>query len=140
MLFSSHVLPEVEELAHRVLVLHRGRACAAGTLDVLQRTLEAETRLQVVLDPGASSSQAADADDAFMAAAAERLRAVAATLGIELLSHAGSTLEVRLDRPDARAALFQWLAESRLPVAEFRARKPDLEHLFRALVGGGEVA
>ena len=129
-LFSSHVLPEVEELAHRVLVLNRGRACGAGTLAELQQTLAAETRLRVVFETPLDAAAAQSLD-----AAAKRLAAEAVSLGAELLSAEGTELLVRLDRPEARGALFRWLADQQLPVAEFRAQRPDLEHLFRALVG-----
>ncbi|MFQ5749994.1 MAG: ABC transporter ATP-binding protein, partial [Planctomycetota bacterium] len=54
-LFSSHVLPEVQGLADRVLILHLGRVRAEGTLEELSRDLLPETLLRVVTegDPAA---------------------------------------------------------------------------------------
>lgn len=122
-LFSSHVLPEVEELADRVLVLHQGRACAAGTLAELEETLAAETLLQVRLGE-------------LVDGVAARLAVAASECGAELVSADGLELLLRLDEPASRDALFRWLAAEKLPVAEFRTLRPDLENLFRALVGG----
>lgn len=122
-LFSSHVLPEVEDLADRVLVLHHGRACAAGTLPELRQTVDAETLMRVRLEVAVAELPAQ------IAAAANELR-------VEIVDAQEDELLLRVADVAARDALFRWLAAEELPVAEFVAQRPDLDHLFRTLVGG----
>ena len=139
-LFSSHVLPEVEELADRVLVLLRGRTAAAGTLDELQATLASRSTLLVRLErpvPGFAEA---------LAAAAEELGVQPPTTtdardaSAEEAGAGEAELRVGLLRPEGRSALFRWLAAQELPVVELREERPDLESLFRTLVEEGPAA
>jgi len=73
-LVSSHILPEVEQVCDRVVIINRGRVVAQGRTDDLRRELlpppallvdadlGAETLLEVArgLDPAASAARAAD--------------------------------------------------------------------------------
>lgn len=120
-LFSSHVLPEVRDLASRLLVLHRGRCAAAGTLAELQRTLSTGAPLRVL----ARGAGAADRIGALAAPHGFRLERVEAATGAALL-RAGTQAD--------RAALFRALAAAELEVEEFATEAPDLEQVFLMLV------
>lgn len=95
--FSSHILAEVEQLADRILVLSRGRLVADGTLAAVRALLE-DRPFVVALET----------------AEARRLAASVATLpevrGVEIL---GDTLLVRTRNPQR---FFGWINE--LVVAE----------------------
>ncbi|MEW6072355.1 MAG: ABC transporter ATP-binding protein [Planctomycetota bacterium] len=49
-LLSSHILPEVEAVCPRVIILHRGRIAADGTQDELVRQLGSESRVSVEIE------------------------------------------------------------------------------------------
>jgi len=120
-LFSSHVLPEVRDLATRLLVLHRGRCAAVGTLDELQRKLQRSAPLRVL---------------ARGEGATERVTALASAHGFEperIEAATGAVLLRALATAD-RSALFRALAAEACAVEEFHTEAPDLEQLFLLLV------
>jgi len=118
-LFSSHVLPEVQGLADRVLILHLGRVRAEGTLEELSRDLLPETLLRVVTDGDPAALEEAWKQEETL------------TRDCPLISRRAATLEFRPASPAGSRALFAWLASRGEPVREFRQMAPDLETLFR---------
>jgi ABC-2 type transport system ATP-binding protein len=120
-LFSSHVLPEVELIASRVQILHHGASKAVGTLADLQAHLHEKARLLIRL--GAEHDQAV----AVMTAAADEL-------GFEFEQADARTFRVEMRDHGRRSDLFHELAAADLPVVEFREVQPDLDQLFRSLV------
>lgn len=119
-LFSSHVLPEVQDLVSRVLILHRGKAAAAGTLTELQERLRSGSPLRIQ----ASGAQSAAA-----------IGPLAAQHGFHLLQQqADGSLLLRADDPAQRPALFRALGAAGIEVLEFHTQEPDLEQLFLLLV------
>lgn len=119
-LFSSHVLPEVEELAHRVLILHRGRAQADGTIEELGRRAAEQAPVQFRTEADAAALE-------------EALRQhLPAPEGDSLKRH-GSIFELQPESAESRHALFQWLANRQEPIAEFRTLAPSLDELFRTM-------
>lgn len=123
-LFSSHVLPEVEEIATRVQILHRGQSQAVGTLEELQELLQREASLLLRLEQGDAQTVVS------LEKGAERFR-------YRLEVRSPERYLLHLEDPKVRPALFRWVAEQGLPMVEFREQRPDLEQLFRALVEAG---
>ncbi len=117
-LFSSHVLPEVEELAHRVLIIHRGRAQADGTIEELGRRAAEQSPVQFRTEADAGLLQTA---------LQEYLPASEAAT----LQRHGSMFELHPESAQSRHALFQWLGQRQEPIAEFRTLAPSLDELFR---------
>jgi ABC-2 type transport system ATP-binding protein len=119
-LFSSHVLPEVEQIADRVLIIHRGLARADDELRELQ---------QRALDEAAvlfrTEEEAASLD--------ERLRAFLTEDEAASLVWREGAAQLRLSSASRRQALFVWLAAQEVPVLEFRTLTPSLEDLFRSM-------
>jgi ABC-2 type transport system ATP-binding protein len=108
---SSHVLPEVEALCHRVAILQAGTIVAEGeTQEMLQRG----TRLYVRFD---STAQAAQAEP------------VLAPFGtVEAVPTSAALL---LDAPQDRASqVARALADAGLYPAELTLRRPTLESVF----------
>ncbi len=120
-IFSSHVLPEVQDLAARVLILHRGRAAGAGTLAELQQHLRRAAPLRVQAALPAEVLDAAAAAHGFRFAAAE---------------DAGGARLYAAEPGADRAGLFRALAASGGEVLEFHTQAPDLEQIFLLLVQG----
>ena len=57
-LFSSHILPEVEAVCPRVIILHRGRIAADGSQEELVRSLGGDTFVRVEANVGADVERA----------------------------------------------------------------------------------
>ncbi len=125
-LFSSHVLPEVEEIAHRVLIIHRGRAQADGTVQALGKRAAEQAPVQFRTEADALALEVA---------LQQHLSAAEATS----LKRHGSLFELQPASAESRHALFQWLASRQEPVAEFRTLAPSLDELFRTMTDGADV-
>ncbi|MHC4823437.1 MAG: AAA family ATPase, partial [Planctomycetota bacterium] len=124
-LFSSHVLPEVEEIATRVQILNLGISRAVGTLEELQRLLQREASLLLRLESGNQETVAS-------------LKQGAEKFSFRLEVRGPERFLLHLKDPSMRPELFSWIAAEGLPVIEFREQRPDLDHLFRSLVEEAE--
>jgi ABC-2 type transport system ATP-binding protein len=120
-LFSSHVLPEVEEIATGVLILHQGKSKAVGTLQELQHHLHKRADLCVRL--GAKCPQANEIMDR-----------AATKFSFEFETAQDQSFTLSVADHSQRTELFKFLAATDLPVIEFREIRPDLDQLFRSLV------
>lgn len=119
-LFSSHVLPEVEEIADRVLIIHHGKTRADGELARLQERALNEAPVQF----------RTSSEDAALLAALQGFLTETERARFE---HEGATFRVRPDDAARRQALFRWLAAQPVEVLEFRTLTPTLEDLFRSM-------
>jgi ABC-2 type transport system ATP-binding protein len=129
--FSTHVLADVERVCDRVAILDRGRLVTEGPLaDLLDRFAGPVYRL----DPEPGQAPA-------VAALVARLREAAwvTALGEE----AGDVLSVSVADPasDARALLRE-VVDAGVALAAFERQRPGLEDVFLRLTGrpGGEEA
>ncbi|MEM6456691.1 MAG: ABC transporter ATP-binding protein [Acidobacteriota bacterium] len=124
LILSTHILPEVEQLCDRVLIIDRGRLLAEGTASDLRTQAGGRSAIVVGFDAPPS------ADD----------RAAFAQLdGVEALDDApdgdtaddATTLHLR-QRPDAdvRADVFRCAVERGLTLVELREVKASLEDIF----------
>jgi len=120
-LFSSHVLPEVEEIADRILVLVGGRARAVGSLADL-RQVQQQTGMCEVRFEGEQQQ------------ALSQLLAAQWGEQVQDLHPHGGGLRFRLDPAVPRTQVFQALAKADLGVVALQEIQPDLEDLFRLLV------
>ena len=131
-LLSTHVLPEVEAVATRVIILNRGRVVAAQTQDELRARLAGGRR--VIVELGAAD----------LPRAAELFRAVP---GMGLVAPLGET---RLALTPAaggadddgllREAVFRAAVAGGLVLRELRVEAASLEDLFARATTDGERA
>jgi ABC-2 type transport system ATP-binding protein len=120
-LFSSHILSEVEAMCSRVIVLNRGRVVGAGTPAALTATLGARHRVVV----------AADAPQTAVLETLSRLEGVAA---VRPGPEPGSvTAEVR-DGEAGRRAVARALQARGWAILELRHDALPLEEIFLRLV------
>ncbi|MBC8329209.1 MAG: ABC transporter ATP-binding protein [Planctomycetes bacterium] len=124
-LFSSHVLPEVEELADRVLVIDEGRALALGSREELLSRLDQAPRQRLRIS-GDGAALGRKLPEAFP--------------GLEVLACDGGELLLQLADAGQRGALFRWFACRGEEVLAFHPDTPTLEDLFRVLVAGAPGA
>jgi ABC-2 type transport system ATP-binding protein len=124
-LFSTHILNDVERVCDRVAILDRGRLVTTGPMDEL---LSRYAKPIYAIEPEA-------ADEREMADLAARLRDVEGVASVELAS-----AELRAaahDDAEVGARLLAAVATCGIPVVRFERQRPTLEDVFLQLVGRG---
>jgi ABC-2 type transport system ATP-binding protein len=127
-LFSSHVLGDVERICDRVAILDHGRLVVEGAIDeLLDRYAQPVWRIEA--EPG---------EDAALAMLGERLRAMP---WVAAASTAHGLLTVAVSDP-ARASreLLPAVAACDVAVVSVARARPTLEDVFLRLTGEGEAA
>lgn len=127
LILSTHILPEVNMVCDRVVIIHRGRVAAEGALDALAANMQAEITIRL------SATGVADA-------ISDKLKTVSGVARIELLGTSTgeeSHFEVHAKgdddiRSDLVAAVYA--AEGKL--TEIRQTRLTLEDLFVRIVSG----
>jgi ABC-2 type transport system ATP-binding protein len=118
---SSHVLPEVETLCHRVAILQAGKIVAEGETQVM---LQRGTRLLVRFDSVGQATQA---------------RHILATFGTIDGDDASAALMLDAS-PDRGSEVARSLADAGLYPAELTVRRPTLESVFIELTTEPQAA
>lgn len=125
-LLSSHVLPEVEAVCDRMMIIDQGRLQVIGTSEELARQAEGESLLNVRFKEGGESA-------------------------LELLRQEFPELEVKVGEmpfsytlthpePDLPLAekLFHAAVASNVVILEMQSKQTTLEDVFRKLTGGDQ--
>jgi ABC-2 type transport system ATP-binding protein len=126
-LLSTHILPEVEMTCDRVIIIHRGRVAASGTLAELARRAGERGRLVVRAD--------GDVDP-------DAVRELPGVSAVEAEAADGST-RLRVSTPDADALaprLCALAGERGWALRELRPERQTLEDLFVRITGQEEAA
>ena len=122
-LFSTHVLADIERICDRVGILDRGRLVTEGPLDEL---LARFARPLYRLDPEPGQ-------DAAVEALAATLRGTPWVDGVR--SHEGRLVVSVTDERAASAGLLPLVVEAGVRLAVFERVRPSLEDVFLRLVG-----
>jgi ABC-2 type transport system ATP-binding protein len=121
--FSTHVLSDVERICDRVVILDRGRLVTEGPLEEL---LDAHARLLYRLEPDPGQ-------DAGMEQLVARLRAQPWTR--EVVASDGTIRVSLADGSTAIRAILPLVAETGVSLRSFERARPTLEEVFLELVG-----
>jgi ABC-2 type transport system ATP-binding protein len=127
-LFSSHILAEVQEVSSRILVIHRGVLRADGTPQQLLERGSRTLHLRAV------------------ATAPELATLLAGLPGVDALRcepAADGTAHAAMELPpsvDPARAIGERLAAARIAVHELRIELPSLEEYFHAITEGSDAA
>jgi ABC-2 type transport system ATP-binding protein len=121
--FSTHVLSDVERICDRVAILDRGRLVTEGSLEQL---LAAHARPLYRLIP-------APGQDAAVAGLVERLRAAAWTTGVTIES--GLIRLTISDPAGAARGILPLVVAAGVVLESFERARPNLEEVFLELVG-----
>jgi ABC-2 type transport system ATP-binding protein len=128
---STHILGEVEACATRVLLIHRGKLLADGTMDAI-RSMRAPTGVEVVVRAAPDAAEQA-------------VRAVAGVGKVARLDATAPLTRLRIafgknvgegERAAATEACVAALVAAGAGVQEVRPTGGSLEEVFRALTGG----
>ena len=120
-LFSTHVMPQAEEICEHVIMVHEGRKVLDADLGEIRNRYDPRSIRFEPLDPEADASELA------AIAGVERLRKEDRT--IEILLRAGT------DPTDAMRRILD-----ATPAARIELARPRLEDVFVDLVAGGRAA
>jgi ABC-2 type transport system ATP-binding protein len=130
LIVTSHILPELARICHRVAILSRGRLRAAGTVDEIARQLSPLRTMEILVAGEGGLGPAADL-------ARRHLEAGAAVTA----SEAERAVRFRTARGDDElAGLLGALVAGGVRVAQFREVQTDLEDAFMTVARepGGE--
>ena len=111
--FSSHILSEVQELAHKVAILSKGKLVAEDTVDNLGAELHIKPRLILTID-GPHEAAA---------------KALAGLEGIEGSFSQGNDFVVVCE-PATKMKVLTRLEENQVKVTNFKTVEPSLEEVF----------
>ena len=124
-ILSSHILPEVDQLCHRVIIINRGRIVASDTPENLSRQL----------GRGARISLAVQGPEAQVTAALETVPGVSRVLN----RGEGRYLVEGGNDQDLRPELARLLVQQGFGLLELKAQEFTLEEVFLNLVTDEEI-
>jgi ABC-2 type transport system ATP-binding protein len=116
-LFSSHILSEVEQICERVVILHEGIVVAEGAPQTLSQTLRGKQHFFL------------DADKTPLERVQSALKGFA-----EVQAHAKGFTLIIAQTNDPRAELSRRLSQANIPILELRPQETRLEDVFLKLI------
>ena len=117
-LFSTHVMPQAEEICEHVIMVHEGRKVLDADLGDIRSRYDPRTILFEPLHPGTGTTR------------------LASVPGVERVTKEGSELEILLRPGTDPATAMRQIMES-TPAARIELARPHLEDVFIELVAGG---
>ncbi len=127
MILSSHILPEVQAVCDKIVVINNGKIVADDTADNLSKTLSGDSRLIMRIE-GAQSEVKALLEQIPDIEEVTALREVEKSVyEYEITPKAGR---------DVRREVFKRLAERRFPILLMRGSELSLEEIFLRLTTG----
>lgn len=122
-ILSSHILPEIQAVCERVLVINQGEIVADGTPESLSEKLTGHHRLQMVIE--------GDQDKI-----TQVLSGVAGVTNVSILGVKGEQSEYIIDttdEADIRRDVFDALAQQQLAILSMKSMDISLEDIFLKL-------
>jgi len=119
-LFSSHILSEVENICDRVAIINKGKLIAEDTVTNLNKYLRIKPRLEITI-PGLNG----------------RIPEVIKTIGgVEVANAKGDTLFVTCE-PTVKSQIITALQNSGLKIDNIKTIEPSLEDAFVKIIESG---
>jgi ABC-2 type transport system ATP-binding protein len=122
-IFSTHILPEVEAIANRVLIIHRGKIVADEGLEALRSGKGKENILHIAFDkPGFDVAQVKAFDGQ-----------------VRVKEEGGSGREFAFYSPagiDLRQTIMEQSIAQANPISSLYKKEKNLEEVFRSLTNG----
>lgn len=117
---SSHILPEVQAVCDRVVIINRGKIAAIDTPDSLSHKMSDTSRLSITVE-GAYKD------------ASSRIRSLPGVTSVAPINESPKvqTIEITTDsKTDVRKSVFFAMSNASIPILEFRSLDPTLEEIF----------
>lgn len=130
LIISSHILPEVQAMCSRVLILHQGKIVASDTTSKLSAALTNNSKMVVRL-----KGRKEDIVKAFEAVALFKKV-------VPLTSHETDTFDIEIegDDEDIREAIFFCAAKNAMPILSMGTADLSLEDIFLQVISAGGIS
>ncbi len=130
-IFSSHVLSEVEAICDRIVIIYRGKIVADSTPAALKQSLNTGSVLRITLENASFSD---------VQAALSSLGGVSEVRDVTEPSSDQGTVTVRVTCDDAaRSAISRKIREQAWGILQLDVEENSMEDAFRALTGHDQV-
>ncbi len=126
-LFSTHILPEVAATCSRILIIHRGKIVANGTLDELVSQVQSENKLHVAIR-GTEEAITAKLKELEDITGVAHVKTDNDIVGYEVTTAQAGY--------DAAVTLFNAANQNGWDLVELRQEAVDLEHVFLHFTSG----
>ena len=128
-LFSSHILTEVQQICSGILILHQGRLIHEADMSGLEDGAEKQTYTMVVLET-----------EGDVPAAIRSIPGVRKVRGIQRgEGRCRMTVECSGHGDDVRVRIFHLLSSMNAPILQLSAQRNSLEDVFLRVTGEGEA-
>jgi ABC-2 type transport system ATP-binding protein len=127
-IISSHILPEIQEIADRVVIINKGKIAAVDTLNDLSRRLSGQSKLLMTFRGPVKECSAK----------VRAIQGVASSVP-RITDSKISQLEIGIasdNTNEVRASIFFMMAKEGWPILEFRSLDPTLEEIFLNITSG----
>jgi ABC-2 type transport system ATP-binding protein len=125
-ILSSHILPEVQAICDRVVIINKGTIAAVDTTEGLSRKISKTTKLHVTAEGPYRDVM-------------QKLRLIAGVRHVELYAEKENginIIEIENDPDlDVRKQIFFEMARNSWPIIEMRSMDPTLEDIFLQVTG-----
>jgi ABC-2 type transport system ATP-binding protein len=116
-LFSTHVMPQAEDICDHVIMIHRGKKVIDDPIQAIRGQYDTGTVLIELLDPGADTS------------GLEKIE------GVDAVETRDGEIQLHLAEGTDQAQVMRRVAAA-LPIARMELKRPRLEDIFVRLVAG----
>ena len=126
LIVSTHILPEVNMLCDRVLIMNRGRVVASGTTEELEKGLKKTREVYVVVEAAERREE--------IFGLFQSLAGVDRVALVEEKEHQAAFSIMISTTEDLRPAISRLCVEHKIPLLEMRAGRLSLEEIFMKIV------
>jgi ABC-2 type transport system ATP-binding protein len=126
---SSHILPEVQAVCDRVVIINKGKIAAIDTPDSLSHKMADTSRLSLTIEGSYKE-------------ASGKIRSLP---GVKMVSpimesEKIQSIEITVEpNQDVRKAIFFAMANASIPILEFRSLDPTLEEIFLSVTSNENI-
>ena len=127
-IISSHILPEIQEIADRVVIINKGKIAAIDTLNDLSRRLSGQSKLLMTFRGPVKECSAK----------VRAIQGVASSVP-RITDSKINQLEIGIasdNTNEVRASILFMMAKEGWPILEFRSLDPTLEEIFLNITSG----
>lgn len=121
-ILSTHILPEVEAIADRILIINKGKIVANGTADDLRRQAQNNETIMLTVEDG-------DTNEIYMA-----LQSLPTVEMVDFANRKNNRFEIRSHaETSSRRSIFKLCVEHNWTITEMTPTERKLEDIFRQL-------
>ncbi len=134
-LFSTHILSDVEKICDHVALLEGGKIAAAGTIDEI-RGIHADPGIEIVLKNPADEERIKKAfPDLIKRSDGKEKESAENGKKYPVETNAPGTLYIKNVSDDTAGKILEFLAKEHISIIRFERKEPDLEEMFMEFIG-----